>query len=97
MLLIKNTSRKSELMAKIQDIQLMYCCDMCSEIFEGKDASLSAPIPNFEVALSTMPIMFVDKEGIIRGSSSMPSEEGDMLMGCPFCNHVHLFGFTDVW
>ena len=78
---------------KISEDKEKHKCDKCKHKFKGKDVALVKPSNTFEAMSMMRSIMFVDKEGTIRGSSSMPKEKGDRLLACPKCKQVHLSGF----
>jgi len=75
----------------------LYECDSCKKTFKAKEIKLQEAADNIELLTPMMPIMFIDKDGVIVGDSKGPSKEkGDQTLACPHCNMTHLFGFNIV-
>ncbi|MFW9871565.1 MAG: hypothetical protein ACFFG0_00505 [Candidatus Thorarchaeota archaeon] len=71
-----------------------FICEKCQKDVNAKDIKLQDPISNCEILTPLMPFIFVDKYGTITGGSKMAKEElGDKVLSCPYCDHIHLYGF----
>lgn len=76
-------------MAKITDVKDTYKCDECKRTFKASEVVLRSPIKNIDMIRS---VMVVGADDCIY-STRYGENEGDRIMHCPHCNHVHLFGF----
>lgn len=83
-------------MPKLQESDGTYICDECHETFSAKEIKLVSPAPNIKMVPMFNMVKFVDADDVVMCSPSLPNQEGDRLMACPYCGRVHLFGFDEV-
>jgi len=72
-----------------------YKCDKCAKTFKAKEVKLEEAATNVQILTPTHPLIFVDKDGIIKGGGT-GAEKGDRVLVCPHCNEPHIFGFDVV-
>lgn len=85
-------------MATFEEIckqDITYHCDKCKETFKAKEIKLKAAATNIEIPTSVPSMVFVDKNGIIKGGGTL-AIEGDRVLVCPKCGELHLYGFNTV-
>lgn len=67
-----------------------YKCDHCDAVFEAKYVLLKPISTNVHIFGASILIM---NNGRVSATTTSKVKEGDMLMHCPKCKKVHLFGF----
>jgi len=72
--------------------ETIYKCDKCPGTFKAKDIKLEKASTNIEILTPMSPLMFISKDGKIKGGN-ISAEEGDRIMLCPHCGNSHIFGF----
>ena len=74
-----------------------YRCDSCGKAFRGHEAKLVAWPKNKPIYSGDSYedyVKYVDKLGRICADSKVfPNREGDQLVACPHCGHIHKYGF----
>lgn len=76
--------------------EMLIRCENCNNVFKQKDvATVEANCDGFNAFNPMLTFKFVDASGKIVGGNIFDAdkEKGDMLLACPKCKHVHLFGF----
>jgi len=83
-------------MAKFIDfVDKKFICDNCKKVIQGKEIVLELAPTNFDILTPLHPLIFIDKDGIIKGGSKFADGSiGDQILNCPKCNYPHLYGFT---
>jgi len=72
----------------------IYVCDHCKKDIPAKEIKLQEATDYIEILTPMMPFIFVSEDGKITGGSKMASKKlGDKVLGCPYCDTTHLFGF----
>jgi hypothetical protein len=72
-----------------------FICDQCKKEIPAKEIKLQEPTDNVNIMTPMMPFLYVAKDGKITGGSKMARKDlGDKVLGCPYCNATHLFGFN---
>jgi len=81
----------TELMEKDQKL---YECDECKGTFKATEIKLVDPLDNFTVLTPGYKIMCVEKDGNLSNKPNPRQRDGDKLLACPKCGHIHLNGFN---
>ena len=72
-----------------------YECDKCKSIFGAKEIVLVDAPTNITILTPLAPMIFIDKDGVIK-SGGTGAKEGDRMLACPKCKELHMYGLTPV-
>lgn len=72
----------------------VYECANCKARFRAVEIKLVGPADNFTISTPGYKIMCAEKNGDLRNKENPRQRDGDKLLACPKCGHIHLNGFN---
>ena len=78
----------------IKKDEYVYECASCGSSFKAAEIKLITPTRDFTISTAGYKVMCVERNGDLRSKPNPKQRDGDKLLACPRCDHIHLNGFN---